>query len=60
MVDKVKIYFEFGVRSCWVVQPAVRGVFVFDAPDDCAFYHGNDTLRDAVLAIELPLTTVFA
>lgn len=31
MVSKVRIYFEFGVKSCWVVQPAIRGVLVFDS-----------------------------
>ena len=37
MIAKVKIYFGFGVRSCWLIQPAVRGVFVFDAPDNYGF-----------------------
>jgi len=60
MLAKVKTYFQFGVRSCWVVQPAVRGVFVFDAPDHYQFFHGDDTLRDATLGTELPLATVFA
>jgi Uma2 family endonuclease len=60
MLVKVKIYFQFGVKSCWVVQPAVRGIFVFDTPDHYQFFHGEDTLRDEALALELPLPAVFA
>ena len=55
MVAKVKTYFQFGVRSCWVVQPAVQGIFVFDSPTHYRFFHGNDTLHDEILGTELPL-----
>ncbi|RZK45836.1 MAG: Uma2 family endonuclease [Hymenobacter sp.] len=60
MVAKVKIYFQFGVRSCWVVQPAVQGIFVFEDPKRYSFFHADDTLRDTVLGLELPLAPVFA
>ena len=60
MVGKVKTYFQFGVRSCWVVQPAVQCVFVFDAPGHYQVFHGDDVLRDELLGVELPLATVFS
>jgi len=60
MLAKVKIYFQFGVKSCWVVQPAVRGIFVFDTPAHYQYFHGDDTLRDDALGVELPLPAVFA
>ena len=60
MVAKVRIYFEFGVRSCWVIQPAVQGVFVFTDARHYDFFHSGDTLRDAPLGLELPLAPVFA
>lgn len=59
MVDKTTVYFNFGVRSCWIVVPAVKGVFVYDRPNHYEFYHGDDTLRDANLNIELPLAAIF-
>ena len=60
MVAKTETYFRFGVKSCWVVLPAMRGVFVYDAPGHYQFFHGDDTLHDAALGIELPLAAVFA
>ncbi len=58
MLDKVIIYFEFGVQSCWVVQPRIKGVFVFETPFEYKFYH-NEILNDSKLEIELDLKKVF-
>lgn len=60
MVAKVRIYFGFGVGSCWVVQPAMRCVFVYDGPDHYAVFHGDELLRDEKLGVELPLAAVFS
>jgi Uma2 family endonuclease len=59
MVNKTNVYFAFGVRSCWVVVPAVKGIFVYDRPGHYAFFHGDDTLHDPTLDITLPLSAVF-
>jgi Uma2 family endonuclease len=59
MVDKTNLYFQFGVRSCWVVVPAVKGIFVYDRPGHYQFFHGDDTLQDPNLNIALPLPVVF-
>lgn len=59
MVEKVNLYFQFGVRSCWIVQPAMHGIFVYDRPGHYRFFHGEDLLRDEQLSIELPLASVF-
>lgn len=59
MVDKANIYFAFGVKSCWIVQPRVEGIFVFDRPNHYQYFHHGDTLRDPNFAIELPLPAVF-
>lgn len=59
MVEKTVVYFRFGVRSCWVVQPAMRCVFVYDRPGHYLFFHGDDILRDEQLGVELPLAAVF-
>lgn len=60
MVDKVAVYFSFNVRSCWIVTPAVKGVFVYDGPGHYQFFHDMETLSDPTLNIELNLTAVFA
>ncbi len=59
MVDKTALYFDFGVRSCWVVVPALKGIFVFDRPGHYAYFHGDDTLHDPALNVELPLSPIF-
>jgi Uma2 family endonuclease len=59
MVNKTNVYFSFGVQSCWVVVPAVKGIFVYDRPGHYAFFHGDDTLQDPHLNITLPLSAVF-
>lgn len=59
MVDKTGIYFDFGVKSCWIVVPAMKGIFVYDRPGHYTYFHGDDTLHDPTLTIEIPLSTVF-
>ena len=59
MVAKTHIYFQFGVKSCWVVLPSLRAVMVFDRPGHYTFFHEDDTLRDTQTGFELPLTAIF-
>lgn len=59
MVDKANVCFAFGVKSCWIVQPRIKGIFVFSEPNQCQFFHHNDTLKDPHFDIELNLSTVF-
>ncbi len=60
MVDKSVVYFDFGVRSCWIVVPAVRGVFVYDRPGHYQFFHDDETLTDPIIGVELSLPAIFA
>lgn len=59
MVDKVIVYFKFGVKSCWIVQPRIKAIFVFDQPNHYQFFHYDDVLKDLISGIEIPLSTVF-
>ncbi len=59
MVDKVDVYFAFGVQSCWVIQPRVKGIYVFEKPYQYEFYHHNDILKVSSLGIEIPLEKIF-
>jgi Uma2 family endonuclease len=60
MVEKTLRYFAFGVQSCWVVFPALKGVAVYSAPGVYQFFHGDDTLRDPNLNIQIDLKKIFA
>jgi Uma2 family endonuclease len=59
-VEKTLRYFAFGVRSCWVVFPALKGVAVYSAPGVFQFFHGDDTLQDPNLNIQIDLKKIFA
>lgn len=59
MVAKTRVYFQFGVQSCWIVVPAVRGVFVYDRPGHYSFFYEDDTLHDPNTGFELPLSAIF-
>ena len=60
MVDKTLRYFAFGVQSCWVVFPALKGVAVYSAPGAFHFFHGDEVLKDTNLNIEIDLKKIFA
>lgn len=60
MVAKLEPYFYFGVKSCWIVVPDLQAVLVYDSPFHYTFFHGNETLRDAVLNLELSVAAIFA
>ena len=57
--DKANQYFANGGQSCWIVIPQFKTVYVFSSADDYETYTGKDTLRDAVLDMELRLEEVF-
>ncbi|MGA0560358.1 Uma2 family endonuclease [Larkinella sp. VNQ87] len=59
MINKANSYFAFGVKSCWIVQPRIKGIFVFDRPNSYQFFHHDDVLKDPNLNIELSLAGIF-
>jgi Uma2 family endonuclease len=60
MIEKTYQYFDFGVKSSWIVFPAMKGIAVYHNPDDYEFFHHNDILKDSLLNIEIDLKKVFA
>jgi Uma2 family endonuclease len=59
MIEKTYQYFNFGVKSSWIVFPAMKGIAVYTAPDAYNFFHDDDVLVDANLGIEVDLRKVF-
>lgn len=60
LLDKTNEYFSFGVKSCWVVIPALKSIHVFKAPHDYQAFTPGDTVHDPNLNIEVPIDTIFA
>jgi Uma2 family endonuclease len=59
MIDKTFQYFDFGVKSSWVVFPAMKAIAVYTAPNQYDFFHNEDLLRDSNFNIEIDLKKVF-
>jgi Uma2 family endonuclease len=59
MIDKAYQYFDFGVKSSWIVFPALKGVAVYTSPNEYNFFHDDEILKDSNLNIELDLKRVF-
>lgn len=60
MVDKTFGHFAFGVKSCWIVFPAMKGIAVYSAPGTYQYFHGEDILKDINPDIRLELSKIFA
>lgn len=59
LILKAGQYFDHGVRSVWVVFLELGNVYVFSGKDTYEMYRPEETLKDGVLDIELPLAEVF-
>jgi Uma2 family endonuclease len=59
MIDKAYQYFEFGVKSSWIVFPALKGVAVYTSPNEYDFFHDDEILKDRNLDLEIDLKRVF-
>lgn len=59
LVAKARAYFAHGVRSCWIVIPALENIYVFSSADDYRIYRSSEELSDSVLDLAFPLKAVF-
>ena len=59
IVEKFRLYFELGVRSCWLVEPVLRTVTVYASSDDWQTFTSGDIV-DSVVNIKIPLEEIFA
>lgn len=59
LVSKARKYFTYGVKSCWLVIPALKNVYVFSSPDAYQIFRDNQTLSDPAIGISLELAQVF-
>ncbi|MDM8550549.1 Uma2 family endonuclease [Desulfobacterales bacterium HSG2] len=58
-LDKFKIYFGAGIKSCWLVVPITRSVIVYSEAEKYQRFHTGDVV-DGVLDIHLPIEDIFA
>ena len=60
LIDKTNDYFSFGVKSCWIVIPALQSIYVFKAPFDKEVFVEGEILNDPNLGIQIPMDVIFS
>ncbi|MDD2814739.1 MAG: Uma2 family endonuclease [Thiotrichaceae bacterium] len=59
LLDKFKIYFEFGVQSCWLLLPISHAITVFNNLEETPLTYANDKVIDKALGITLNMNKIF-
>jgi Uma2 family endonuclease len=59
LISKAKQYFSYGVKSCWLVIPGLKNVYVFSSPTQYQMFRDTETLNDPVIGVSLELSKVF-
>ncbi len=58
LIDKFKIYFAAGIKSCWLIIPPAQTVVVYVSSEQAKIFSSGE-LTDDVMAIQLPLKKIF-
>jgi Uma2 family endonuclease len=59
IVEKFRLYFELGVRSCWLVEPVLHTVTVYSSGNEWQTFTKGDVV-DEPLNIRIALSELFA
>ena len=62
LLAKIRAYFALGVKSCWLIVPALNSITVFsnDKPEEFKNFDKRDTeVIDEVLDIRVPIQQIF-
>ncbi len=59
ILEKFKVYFALGVRSCWLVTPAINAVSVYSAPAQWTTFIQGEVL-DETVGIHISIAELFA
>jgi Uma2 family endonuclease len=58
IINKLKAYFELGVKSCWYVDPLSETVRVYNKAMESEAYHNGEVV-DKTLGIKIDLNRIF-
>ncbi len=59
IIEKFGIYFQAGIKSCWLVEPVTNAVIVFSSYEDAETVTGGDII-DKALDIKIPIKDIFS
>jgi len=58
LIKRKNKYFKYGVKSCWIVLPEFKNIYVYSTPDDYEIFKSTDTLKDKNLDLSFSLKEV--
>ncbi len=58
LIDKFESYFANGVKSCWLLNPLLHQVIIFDAQGNRTYIHSG-LIQDVVLQVDIKIDDVF-
>jgi len=59
LTTKVLEYFQYGVKSCWIVLPEFKNIYVYSSPEEYEIFKAIDILTDKNLNLSFSLKEVF-
>lgn len=59
LVNKAENYFNYGVKTCWLVIPTLKNIYVFTDRTTYEIFKNDDLLTDTNLGITVPLGKIF-
>ncbi|EDN65533.1 protein containing DUF820 [Beggiatoa sp. PS] len=61
IINKFKAYFAIGIKSCWLVMPAIKSITIYSKPDQYKTFDINDNeIIDKTMDIRLPAQNIFS
>lgn len=60
LLEKADLFLAAGVKSCWIVIPAVGTVAVFTGPKNYRSFTNGSAVVDEILGVEIPLADIFS
>lgn len=59
LLEKARLFLVAGVRSCWLVLPAVGTIAVFTGPAAYRSFASDSAVLDELLGVEISLADIF-
>ncbi|OQW93498.1 MAG: hypothetical protein BWK79_10790 [Beggiatoa sp. IS2] len=59
IIEKFRVYFALGIKSCWLVEPTIETVTVYSAIDQRKTFVNGEVI-DETLNIRLPVQDIFS
>ncbi|OQW92846.1 MAG: hypothetical protein BWK78_00305 [Thiotrichaceae bacterium IS1] len=59
ILNKFNVYFDLGVKSCWMIDPNVTGIWVYHGIENFNYFSLTGEVVDDILKVRIPLDVIF-